>query len=486
MTIDNEVTYASKEEREAAEAFNQRQTAERGISQPVLIGSDPAVDDDSKKGSNDAGLAGQAHFNDGSRVLAEQKRSIEATERVIDYYDGIQGKEAASCDRAKYLIEKSNLTELTQDELTLLQSWLVDHQEYGLGEMSDQEYFSFFKDGQIYAHTTSLFGTKDYTGKDRPRLIEGIKDCYLISPVVNDERGDLTFRNMAPQRYVTFDGPNLIANHLYDGPLSHDGSSSDSNLHFGYVAYSADPDEHAPVVLLAPARLLENHNTNIAEEHRLNQGLGLESRIETRPNPFTGYPFMDGVPFGSTSPDPNSPSHEIDLRMFTAVMPDIPAKPELVANILQNLTTDPRVTDKMKTELSSYSEAPANLKDLVMFITGILKRNGFGVPRFFFFKPVGKFTDISGYKTLERAEWVMRNGVQDFVEVNQIPIKDSETKAFMHESSYGESASDSIMPQAIERSKIPELFKYPAWEVEELANQVRKILKLHARQLQSA
>lgn len=471
MPIDTEIEYTFKKEQEAAEEFNHEQSARTKdeVIQPSVaitaaidsIGQTQAISDEEK-----------AVYEKQLLSFPGQKRSIEAVGKLIDYYEGLKKREEESYHLVGELVEKSSQGELSSDELGCLAQWLTTHEEFGLKEMSDEEYLSFFTDGQIYAHSTSFFG-ESREGMPTPRFIEGLKDGFLISSIINQERGQTTVTQMVGQRYVTFDNPNLIAEHLNDRRLEGDKSSTDQNLHFGYVAYNSNPDINAPVVLLAPAKLLEKHNTNILEEHRLNQELGIDSRIETRENPFTGYAFMDGTPFGSTSKDPNSLDHEIDLSMFTAIMPDVETKPEFVSSVLENLSSDPRVTEEMKCELSSYGGASPRLKEFMFFVTGILKKGGFSVPHLFFFKPVDKFTDTYGYATAEQSDWVMRNGVQDFLKTGDITPEGSQPKTFLHEGPE-DINSDKV---SIESDRIPEIFRFPVAKIEELTNNVRRVIK---------
>jgi hypothetical protein len=410
----------------------------------------------------------------------KQAKNIETWESLIDYYEGIQEAEETSFQQVQTIITKDQTGELDAADLDVLSTWLENHKEFGLEEMSDSEYFAYFQDGRVYAHSTSFFGDRDRSSNEvQPRFIEALKDSYLLSSIIGDARKDVTFHNMVHQTYVMFDGPDLMAREMYKPKLTQDRSGTDENLHFSYgVSGTEGPYQSPPVTLIAPARLLEKQSTDLSLEDQLNTQLGVTDKIKTRINPFDGYRFMDGVPFGSGNSDPNDPAHEINLEMFVAVVPDIEVGSEFIQGMINNLLEDERSSSEMKSELSnlesSYGQKETiKFKDFMVGFAEIMKKNGFAMPRLFFFNPVVPF---SKQTELVEADWIMRNGVQSFLEQQQIKLNGNPPKKFLHESQSTET------PEGPEESYLdftPEQFKFPAVKIEAVANQVRTILKKH-------
>jgi hypothetical protein len=210
----------------------------------------------------------------------------------------------------EYIASLCKKETMTDEEQNRLKEWLYYHKEFGLQEMSDDEYDSFFCDGRFYAHFSYFFSEGQ---KERgPKFIEALKDGYLIPKIIGEERGEQITGDAHPERTVCFDNEKIFGvNDIQHGDHSSYAECSKQN--------------NMPIALVCPASLLENH---AFYKGTFTKGRDFEKKMGEG----------EGYHFGSENLDAKSRSHEIDISLFTMLVPDAERiSYGLINSVVQNL-----------------------------------------------------------------------------------------------------------------------------------------------------
>lgn len=250
------------------------------------------------------------------------------------------------------ILEKN---ELESDDLKYLESWLEKHKEFGLEEMGDAEYYDFFQNGRFYLHSSAIFAGRILGGADRmkPMFLEALKDGYMVSKQIAEERGSPKIAGSVEERAVSFDNQNVF---LDEAPAKN---------HFGY-ALEGPMYKFAPIVLITPAKLLEAHSSLISGK-------------------------AEGVYFGSGDKDPFTSSHEIQMSLFVMIMPDIKMRSSFIKKTIESLASDENTAqiaknDKLKKYIDESEKRDIGLKEFTETLIGLLSENGISVPRLSFYQ----------------------------------------------------------------------------------------------------
>gem|GEM_PF-4518957 len=240
-----------------------------------------------------------------SAYLAAEKEQNARESR--EYWELQQVKESERLQEVESLLEKRILS---NDEMQCVTDWLAEHSEFGLSQMSDQEFLSNFSNGKFYIHSTSFFGNagiSDASTDRSPRFVEALKDGYLVGKKIGIVRGEEMSGDNWSESLVCFDSEE----HPYD--------------HVGYsFGYTHDIANNPPVLLISPARILESHS--------------VKKDLLTNKPTYTA----EGVMFGSSEPNPNALSHEINLECFVVLLPKIRVRQSLARDIISDFIRDER------------------------------------------------------------------------------------------------------------------------------------------------
>lgn len=317
--------------------------------------------------------------------------------------------------RVTTILEKDRLEPI---EVRLLENWLEKHREFGLEEMGDKEYYDFFQNGKFYLHSSAIFAGRLIGGRDKmkPMFLEALKDGYMVGKQIAEERGKPKIGGSVEEKAISFDNQNVV---LENASVRH---------HFKY-ALEGPLYKFAPVVLIAPAKLLETHSSLISGK-------------------------AEGSYFGSSDKDPNAPSHEIPMSLFVIIMPDIKMRSSFVKKTIESLASDKSTeqiaqSHELKKYIDESKERDIGLKEFIETLIGLLSRNGISVPRLSFYQ-----VDVSNLDKEKDVEEI-EGGVRKFL------------------------ASHNIQPRAeLNASEKPMSFKNAdIKKLEATANLVRKKLK---------
>jgi hypothetical protein len=385
----------------------------------------------------------------------------------------IQEKETQELEKMDSHCKKDSLTE---KEVGFLKGWLHFHKEFGLQEMSDEEYNSFFSEGRFYAHFSYLFGNDKYK-EQGPKFIEALKDGYLIPRVIGKQRGEVISGLHYTEATVCFDNENIIRN-------------GDNNTNTDHSIYAECPKKNNfPVTLVSPAGLMENHTFYKGMMGNGEMGKG------------------EGFHFGSIIPDPFKRAHEIDMSLFTMLVPDSrQVSVDLLRGVVDNLESfvkDPHDLEelrKMAASMNEYEKYQQDIqkRDRIMkwpeeillenikpeelerlrniqkpninistrdFMTTLfycLQKEGVHVPRLYFYTPEYD-QDLDNQWKKE----TIKAGLKDFL-AEKAP--NTLTHGF-------EKADDVDLLGPRGYMRIPELMWADRKKMEEVANKVRRILK---------
>ncbi len=402
-----------------------------------------------------------------------QRRKKEREEAF--FYTEVKKQTEKELNNVNEILEKR---ELDENDIIILNNWIEKNKEFGLEEMSDEKYDSFFQNGKFYLHSTNFF-TLRHENKIRPRFIEALKDGYLISKVIGLQRGEVMSGTAYEERTVSFDSEECLYRQWRNGREIPGRGNISSEFHFVYGVEQAAVGDLPPVVLICPARLLENHST---EEPRYKNG----RRVGV----------AEGWQFGSADSDIWSKKHEIDLNIFTMLLPDTKIRIEFIERFFDNILTDKRFNldeDKKAQYMAiknkflkqakiifekEYLNQPLTqeeidlqenkdpkqilyyhslkLKEFMKSIVCEFKKAKIAIPRVYFYK-----IDQLPFERLgAKCEKVLDKGLKDFLKDKNI-LKPTHKRQI----------------DKIGRSNLPEKYRVETSKLEKTANKVRLILK---------
>lgn len=296
--------------------------------------------------------------------------------------ENLESQELSPEVRVTTILEKG---QLEPAEVKLLENWLEKHRGFGLEEIGDSEYYDFFQNGRFYLHSSAIFAGRLIGGADRmkPMFLEALKDGYMIGRQIAEERGKPKIGGSVKEKGVSFDNQDIF---IKNALVRH---------HFKY-ALEGPMYKFAPVVLVAPAKLLESHSNLIS-------GQG------------------EGVYFGSSDKDPNAPSHEIPMSLFVMIIPDIKMRSSFIKKTIESLASDKRTeqiakSDELKKYIDESKKRDIGLKEFMETLLSLLHKDGVSIPRLFFYR-VKTARDLECYN----AEMIEK-GVREFLESHNIPL----------------------------------------------------------------
>lgn len=275
---------------------------------------------------------------------------------------------------------------LDPSDISFLENWLVDHKEFGLEEMSDEEYYDFFRDGKFYVHSSAMFAGRLVGGGDkmRPMFLEALKDGYMLGGQILEERGKSKASGSVGEGAISFDNQDIFSE---ENPVPH---------HLKYTL-EGPLDKFAPIVLVSPAKLLETHSNLIGGK-------------------------AEGWYFGSDNDDPSDPSHELPLSLFVMLLPDIQMRSSFIKVVIQNLESDKKTaeiarSDELQNILKESSGKNINLRDFMETLIGLLSEKNISMPRLSFYQV--NVRNLDKENDLEEIE----NGVKEFLTSHDIQPK---------------------------------------------------------------
>lgn len=266
---------------------------------------------------------------------------------------------------------------LDPSDISLLENWLEAHKEFGLEEMTDEEYYDFFGNGKFYLHSSAMFAGRIIGGgnKMKPMFLEALKDGYMAGGQILEERGKEKIGGSVGENAVSFDNQDIFST---DDPMPN---------HFKY-ALEGPIDTFGPVVLVSPAQLLETHSN------------------------LTGGK-AEGWYFGSDHEEADDPSHEIPLSLFVMLMPNIRMKSSFAREIIKSLRSDENTREIAESEeLQKYlkeSDNKIELKEFMETLTKLFSEKGITMPRLSFYG-----VDVKHLNQEKDVEEI-QNGVKEFL-----------------------------------------------------------------------
>lgn len=275
---------------------------------------------------------------------------------------------------------------LDPSDISSLENWLKDHKEFGLEEMSDEEYYDFFRDGKFYVHSSAMFAGRLVGGADKMKsmFLEALKDGYMAGGQILEERGKSKASGSVGEGAVSFDNQDIFSE---ENPVPH---------HLKYTL-EGPLDKFAPVVLVSPAKLLESHSNLIGGK-------------------------AEGWYFGSDNDDSNDPSHEIPLSLFVMLLPDIQMRSSFIKMVVQNLESDEETAEIAQSEELQNLLEESNGKNIKLrgFMEALIKlfaEKNISVPRLSFYQV--NVRNLDKENDLEEIE----NGVKEFLTSHNIQPK---------------------------------------------------------------
>jgi len=427
------------------------------------------------------------------------------------------------------ILAKTESEEISDKEKQELSDWLNENNVFGLEAMTDSEYFKLFESGHIYSHAKALFthtvydihrysGEKHYNSAYdvRPNFFAALTKGFLCGPIIRKQRVEAEYRNEdyftndgtylgqwkspeAKEKYLeyisyyisqernllaegnsSFDGPNRIWQTMHARatlPEKEVGSGSEAPIHFSYSHPEQFEGGNVPILLVTPQEVLERHGTDTKKENKYQELKGLAK-----------YEYMaGGYHFGSANPDATSKAHEINLDLFTMLIPEI-SQFDKVLDVMKGLKfcehydlalneeQDEQVKklfEDLEVRINEFIQDPNKVNQTPIEDQPILsnvfkaffgKLNEFGIktPRIFAYIPPGndRFGLVDHY--------FIERGLRQFLDAKNIPLQPNDRPE----------GDQGVLPlEQLPADFIPEEYRLPTVEVEDTANKVRAFLK---------
>ncbi len=462
MVADEEVIAAQKKEEEDQASRKKEWEKEEARQRVILRASD--LENSISYAQIKYGEKVEGHGEKQTYLYERARRSAENRKT----YETIREQEIQNLEHIESILAKRMFE---TDDINALKFWMDTHREFGLAEMTDDEYFDLFSDGRFNIHSTNFFHVntslpeEDPRRMNDPRFFEALKDGYLMGRNIGAARGEPMSGSAHPESIVSFDS-HLDLNHLRRWGTHFDYSlTAISNQN---RSYCYNHDRLPPVLLVTPARLIEAHSIKEPRIFSKDDFIVPVGKKEGDISQGVG----EGDAFGSGNPNAMSPDHNIDLGLFVLLLPKVAAKKELIHDMLSSISEDPRFAHTPIPRLARVAskKIPDQGVDLETFMRDVFslairasEKKGIQIPtlpRLHFYEvasPQGEdIVQVDGPRI------DIENGFQGFLDTHA--ITPSVAKGFEKDQTV--------------QVFLPEQLRVERSRLEQAANQIRKRLRL--------